>query len=224
MSHGQTGFVPWTSPLCPRDKPSFSPYFAQWKPSLSQKQTQFVPGTIPRTKGTRKSLPFESKLLPAVFLFLRINFPKITVTVTVVSFGWFIKLPLPLPSWRAQSPLHLHWFPLSILKVIWINFPKITVTVIVLKCFWIRKVIILNMTVCVSGKKKGHKHKSFWPVTPPVTGGPPDREARGQRFMCYPRNPRNINLFVRIPDREDRWPGRPDIVLCAKVLCAFSAP
>ena len=48
------------------------------------------------------------------------------------------------------------------------------------------------------------KHKSFWPVTPPVTGGSPDREARGQSFMCYPRNPRNINLFVRMPDREDR--------------------
>ena len=55
-----------------------------------------------------------------------------------------------------------------------------------------------------SGKKKAHKHKSFWPVTPPVTGGSTDREARRQSFMCYPRNPRNINLFVRIPDREDR--------------------
>ena len=59
-------------------------------------------------------------------------------------------------------------------------------------------------------------------MTPPVTGGSP--EARGQSFMYYPRNPRNINLFVRIPDREDRWPGRPEKVLCAKVLCAFSAP
>ena len=75
-----------------------------------------------------------------------------------------------------------------------------------------------------SGKKKAHKHKSFRPVTPPVTGGPPNREARCQSLMCYPRNPRNINLFVRIPDREDRWPGRPGKVLCAKVLCAFSAP
>ena len=75
-----------------------------------------------------------------------------------------------------------------------------------------------------SGKKKAHKHKSFWPVTPPVTGGSPDREARGQSFTCYPRSPRNINLFVRIPDREDRWPGPPEKVLCAKVLCAFSAP
>ena len=58
-----------------------------------------------------------------------------------------------------------------------------------------------------SGKKKAHKHKSFWPVTLPVTGGSPDREARGESFMHYPRNPRNINLFVRIPDREDPWPG-----------------
>ena len=55
-----------------------------------------------------------------------------------------------------------------------------------------------------SGKKKAHKHKSFWPVTPPVTGGSPDREAVGQSFVYYPRSPRNINLFVRIPDREDR--------------------
>ena len=61
-------------------------------------------------------------------------------------------------------------------------------------------------------------------MTPPVTGGSPDREARGQRFMCYPRNPRCINLFVRVPDREDRWPRWSDRVLCDKVLCAFSAP
>ena len=81
-----------------------------------------------------------------------------------------------------------------------------------------------NFSTNFSGKKKARKHKSFWPVTRPVTGGSPDREARGLSFMCYPRNPRNINLFVRIPDREDRWPGRPVKVLYAKVLCAFSAP
>ena len=56
----------------------------------------------------------------------------------------------------------------------------------------------------LDGKKKAHKHKSFWPVTRPVTAGSPDREARGQSFMYCRRNPRNINLFVRIPDREDR--------------------
>ena len=60
---------------------------------------------------------------------------------------------------------------------------------------------------CFSGKRKAHKHKSFWPVTPPVTGGSPDQEARGQSFMCYPRNPRNISLFLRIP--EDTRQGGP---------------
>ena len=45
MSRGQTGFVPGTKWVCPRDKPRFSPYFTQWKPSLSLGQTQFVPGT-----------------------------------------------------------------------------------------------------------------------------------------------------------------------------------
>ena len=57
------------------------------------------------------------------------------------------EFPLPLPSWRPQSPLHFHWFPITVFKVIWINFPQITVTVTVLNCFWIRKVIVSNMTV-----------------------------------------------------------------------------
>ena len=34
------------------------------------------------------------------------------------------EFPLPLPSWCPQSPLHFHWFPITVLKVIWINFPK----------------------------------------------------------------------------------------------------
>ena len=46
MSRGQTGFVPGTKWVCPRDKPRFSPFFTQWKPSLSLGQTQFVPGTF----------------------------------------------------------------------------------------------------------------------------------------------------------------------------------
>ena len=61
---------------------------------------------------------------------------------------------------------------------------------------------------CSSGKKKAHKHKSFWSVTSPVSGGPPEREARGQRLkvLCaiLGGGPRNINLFVQIPDREDQ--------------------
>ena len=35
-----------------------------------------------------------------------------------------------------------------------------------------------------SGQKKAHKHKCFWPVTPPVTTGSPDREARGQSLCA----------------------------------------
>ena len=42
MSPGQTGLVPGTKWVCPRDKPRLSPYFTQWKPSLSR----FVPGTF----------------------------------------------------------------------------------------------------------------------------------------------------------------------------------
>ena len=37
-----------------------------------------------RVKIIRGLLPFESKLLPAVLLFLRISFPQITVTLGVV--------------------------------------------------------------------------------------------------------------------------------------------
>ena len=47
MSPGQTGFVPETKWVCPRDKPRFSSYITQRKPSLSLGQTQFVPGTNP---------------------------------------------------------------------------------------------------------------------------------------------------------------------------------
>ena len=46
MSPGQAGFVPGTKWVCPRDKPRFSPYFTQRKPSSSLGQTQFVPGTF----------------------------------------------------------------------------------------------------------------------------------------------------------------------------------
>ena len=78
-------------------------------------------------------LPFESKFLPAVLLFLRIYFPQITVTVTVLKFGWIsftvtvlasaVTPSFPLiPNYRLESHL--------------INFPKITVTVTVLKCFF----------------------------------------------------------------------------------------
>ena len=38
----------------------------------------------------------------------------------------------------------------------------------------------------------------------PVLAGGQGRKARGQNFMCCVRNPRNINIFVRVPGREDR--------------------
>ena len=42
-------------------------------------------------------------------------------------------------------------------------------------------------------KKKTHKHKSFWPVTPLVRGQSPGRE----RLICYPRTPRNSGTCKR---------------------------
>ena len=65
----------------------------------------------------------------------------------------------------------------------------------------------------------------------PGGGGVSRPVSRGQKFMCCVRNPRNINIFVRapgredrVPGREDRWPGSPRNCLCAKCLCAFLAP
>ena len=60
----------------------------------------------------------------------------------------------------------------------------------------------------VNFRKNAHKHKFLWAVR----GSSPSRVALGQRFMYYPRNPRNANCFDRILDRE---------ILCVKVLCAF---
>ena len=65
-----------------------------------------------------------------------------------------------------------------------------------------------------SGKEKAHKHQQIIPVTARVAGGVPTGwpgvsrpVARGQKFMCCVRNPRNINIFVRVPGREDRVPA-----------------
>ena len=55
-----------------RDKARFSPYFTQWKPSLCQGQTQFVPGTIPGTKAGRKSLCVKSLCAFFVWIFVRV--------------------------------------------------------------------------------------------------------------------------------------------------------
>ena len=44
--------------------------------------------------------------------------------------------------------------------------------------------------------------------------------------MCRVRNPRNINIFGRVPGREDRVPGRGDqeIVYVPNVYVPFPAP
>ena len=68
-----------------------------------------------------------------------------------------------------------------------------------------------------SGKEKAHKHEQIFPVTArpgggssrPGGGGVSRPVARGQKFMCCVRNPRNINVFVRVPGREESgpWPA-----------------
>ena len=51
-------------------------------------------------------VPFESKLLPAVLLLLRIYFTKITVTVTVLKFGWItITVAVLAPAVAPSFPL-----------------------------------------------------------------------------------------------------------------------
>ena len=55
-----------------------------------------------------------------------------------------------------------------------------------------------------SGKKKAHKHKSFWLVTPPVTGGSPDWEAMGSKFYVLSSEPKEHKSFC-----PDTRPGGP---------------
>ena len=50
LSQEQTRSVPGTSPVCPWDKARFSPYFTQWKPSLSQGKCSLSLG---QTRGRR---------------------------------------------------------------------------------------------------------------------------------------------------------------------------
>ena len=88
-----------------------------------------------------------------------------------------------------------------------------------------------------SGKEKAHKHKQIFPVTaragggglPTGWGGGVSRPvARGQKFMCCVRNPRNINVFVRVPGREaagrigDR--GDRETIYVPNVYVPFPAP
>ena len=71
-------------------------------------------------------------------------------------------------------------------------------------------------------KGKGHKHKQTFPVTARVGGGLPTGwpgvsrpVARGQKFMCCVRNPRNINIFVRVPGVTEK------LFMCQMFMCLF---
>ena len=68
MSPGQTGFVPGTKWAFPRDKPRFSPYFTQRKPSSSLGQTRFVPGTF---RGRR-----AAERVYVLKVYVPLSFPK----------------------------------------------------------------------------------------------------------------------------------------------------
>ena len=68
-----------------------------------------------------------------------------------------------------------------------------------------------------SGKEKAHKHKQIFPVTARVGGMSPDRVARGlptggqgSKVYVLCAEPKEHNIFVRVPGREDRAPGRED--------------
>ena len=88
----------------------------------------------------------------------------------------------------------------------------------------------------ISGKEKAHEHKQIFPVTA-RGGGSPDRVGggvsrpvgRGRKFMCCVRNPRNINVFVRVPGREESG-SRPGgsvtgvtekLFMCQMFMCLF---
>ena len=98
----------------------------------------------------------------------------------------------------------------------------------------VKMAVLLEFGLCKTRAEQSHSHTiqerkrhininlfGRWPSGDRGVSRP---GGQGSIFMYYPRNPRNINLFVRIPDREDRWPGWVERVLCEKVLCAFSAP
>ena len=89
----------------------------------------------------------------------------------------------------------------------------------------------------LSGKEKAHKCKQICPVTAragggfsrPGGGGVSRPVARGQKFMCCVRNPRKINVFVRVPGREESG-SRPGgsvtevtekLFVCQMFMCLF---
>ena len=89
----------------------------------------------------------------------------------------------------------------------------------------------------LSEKRKRHINiKQIFPVTARAAGGLPTGWggvfrplARGRKFMCCVRNPRNINVFVRAPGREESG-SRPGgsvtgvtekLFMCQMFMCLF---
>ena len=88
----------------------------------------------------------------------------------------------------------------------------------------------------ISGKEKAHKHKQIFSVTARVGGvfrpggrGSPDRWSGVKSLCAVWRNPRNINVFVRVPGREESgFPaGRKvtgvteKLFMCQMFMCLF---
>ena len=88
----------------------------------------------------------------------------------------------------------------------------------------------LNYAVAVtdfndsSGKKKAHKHKSFWPVTPPVTGGVSRPGGQGSKFYVLSSELKEHKSFC-----PDTRPGGPATgatrksFMCKSFMCLLSA-
>ena len=63
--------------------------------------------------------------------------------------------------------------------------------------FWIFQVL---SGLSGKGEKVFPEREGRHPLKPPFVTPP----FAALQFMCYPRNPRNINIFARVPDWEDR--------------------
>ena len=117
-------------------------------------------------------------------------------------------------------------------KLVWIETLWLSTITAVKGCH-----VISCSTLHTSGKEKAHKHKQIFPVPARAGGGSPDRVGGGspdrwpgvKKFMCCVRNPRNINVFVRVPGREESG-SRPGgsvtgvtekLFMCQMFVCFF---
>ena len=92
---------------CPWDKPMFSPYFTQWKPSLSLGQTHFVPGilSLGQSWGRRAAQKVYVLKVYVPFSLARVLF------LGVQSFGLMPRYPVfarVVGELRAADPSNVH--------------------------------------------------------------------------------------------------------------------